>query len=263
MSSEMRQFDRVKEKIEIRLDTAEIAWLILGCMLIAGSVFASGYYIGMNAKGTTERETMAVTLEALDDKLLVDEVDEPTDPKYTYDEQLTNPTPAEKVDDPWLAVISKAKDKLESGQIPVDGELSDSDVDGPEIALAGPRPASVVAPVKGAQAPAPAKASWPNPNGANEPAPGTKSQSPPTSAGPQASGYTIQIKAFPKENGANAFAAALQAAGYKPYILTANIPGKGLYYRVRLGKFNTLKEATKMQKSFEKAEGYNTIVTPL
>ena len=46
-------------------------------------------------------------------------------------------------------------------------------------------------------------------------------------------------------------------------MLTSEIPGKGQFYRVRLGRFDTLAAASKQQSEFENLEGFKTIVTPL
>jgi hypothetical protein len=46
-------------------------------------------------------------------------------------------------------------------------------------------------------------------------------------------------------------------------MLTSDIPGKGQFYRVRLGRFESLATASKRQSEFENLEGFKTIVTPL
>jgi cell division protein FtsN len=38
---------------------------------------------------------------------------------------------------------------------------------------------------------------------------------------------------------ASAFAAALERKGFKPFIVSATIQGKGTWYRVRMGRFST------------------------
>ena len=74
-------------------------------------------------------------------------------------------------------------------------------------------------------------------------------------------GFTIQIKAFREKDEAREFMAMLVQSGHKPYLVTADVPGKGRFYRVRLGKYDTQVAADRKRKAFEKAEGFQTIVT--
>ncbi len=43
----------------------------------------------------------------------------------------------------------------------------------------------------------------------------------------------------------------LRSEGYRPYVVAANIPKKGVWYRVRLGSFSSWKRALSAKKRFE------------
>lgn len=70
-------------------------------------------------------------------------------------------------------------------------------------------------------------------------------QTPGLHNGPAAKGeYTVQVSAFQSEEEAKAFSATLERKGYKPFIVASTIPGKGTWYRVRLGRFDNESRAT-------------------
>lgn len=60
----------------------------------------------------------------------------------------------------------------------------------------------------------------------------------------QSSGrYTIQIGSFKTEEEAKETKEDLTSKGYPAFVTTAQIPGKGTWYRVRIGTFKTIKDA--------------------
>jgi cell division septation protein DedD len=44
----------------------------------------------------------------------------------------------------------------------------------------------------------------------------------------------------------------LREKGYAPYIVTAEVPGKGTWYRVRMGSFPTKDAATRYLQDFKR-----------
>lgn len=55
--------------------------------------------------------------------------------------------------------------------------------------------------------------------------------------------YSIQVASFNKENDAKGFAEGLKSRGYPVFVKQGDVPGRGTWYRVRVGKFKTVKEA--------------------
>ena len=315
MAVEMRAFDRIREKVEIRLDNRQIAWLVVFSLGIAGGVFATGYAMGQRSH--PQGAAMA-TVPAGPTAPVVADVSAPSAapadpaqaPKYTYDHVLNAASPAAQIEDPTMRLIATAREEVKA-----EDEAQREAEGRPDLALAGPRPVGALAqadsaftgdklptktedaeaepavtevekqldaglpptPVKPAVVAAPpvpapeiaeSAVSVPKPPATAKapiPAPerGTKAAAPPTSAKPNGAGFTIQIKSFRDKAEAEGFIGALKEAGYKPYIVAADLPEKGRFFRVRLGKFKTMEEATGKQEAFEKAEGFATIVTPL
>jgi cell division septation protein DedD len=58
-------------------------------------------------------------------------------------------------------------------------------------------------------------------------------------------GYSLQAAAFPNEAGANEFCERLKRAGVPAYVVSAEIAGRGKWFRVRVGKFETTQQADK------------------
>lgn len=57
--------------------------------------------------------------------------------------------------------------------------------------------------------------------------------------------YSLQAASFPSAGGANEFAEKLKRAGVPAYVVSADLPKKGRWYRVRVGRFNTAEEASR------------------
>lgn len=72
--------------------------------------------------------------------------------------------------------------------------------------------------------------------------------------------YTIQVISYDREDSAQAFAAGLRARGHHAFVLPAEIEGRGTMYRVRIGPFESLRDARHYRVQFEETERMNTIV---
>lgn len=68
--------------------------------------------------------------------------------------------------------------------------------------------------------------------------------------------YTVQIASEPSEAQARAIIADLKTKGIEAYLVKAEVPGKGMRYRVRIGKFWSQAEAKKVA---DRALGQNLI----
>ncbi|MFT5431984.1 MAG: DedD protein [Myxococcota bacterium] len=312
MAHEMREFNRIKEKVVIRLDGRQVAWLVLGCVVIAGGVFAAGYQIGNLSSGSSL--PAATALMAPIAEPVLDETTQTApaaDQVYTYDSALVQETAAVAANDPTRQVIVAhrleilAKDARENGdmdlagprpadekpygravsafankhlpagpaagargQLPADAPVEDAE--GEEVGLSeleaamdsGDDNAIEIAkanvPVRAPEPPAADVA--PGALDGGKPVRGADGQA---VARGKSGNWTIQIKAFRSRKDAKEFIGLLKEAGYKPYLVAARVPGKGRYFRVRLGKYASKDAATRQKRAFEKAEGFATIVTRL
>ncbi|MDY7032825.1 MAG: SPOR domain-containing protein [Thermodesulfobacteriota bacterium] len=75
------------------------------------------------------------------------------------------------------------------------------------------------------------------------------------------SGYTLQVGSFQDKARAQELEKRLKSKGYATYIISSNIPMKGVWHRVRIGHFHTLQEAKKTQLSVEMKERLPAYVT--
>jgi len=60
----------------------------------------------------------------------------------------------------------------------------------------------------------------------------------------QAGQFTVQVSAFQTSEEAEAYKSSLARKGYRPYVIPAEIPGKGTWYRVRVGRYDDKNAAT-------------------
>lgn len=72
--------------------------------------------------------------------------------------------------------------------------------------------------------------------------------------------YTLQVISYERSQEAELFAEALRNRGHKAFVTTADLPGRGRYFRVRIGPFETQREADAYRASFEESERMNTFV---
>jgi cell division septation protein DedD len=75
-------------------------------------------------------------------------------------------------------------------------------------------------------------------------------------------GYQLQVSSFRAESDAQSFADQLRARGHKAYVLEAHVPGRGNWYRVRIGPFATQHAASQYRTSFEAREHVVPFIVP-
>ncbi len=87
------------------------------------------------------------------------------------------------------------------------------------------------------------------------------------SQAPTDGAFAIQCKAFRTSQDANVFVGYLKGemrhSKYRPFIMPVELPGKGKWFRVRVGKFDTRLEAEKYKTLFEKRLGLETFLVSL
>ena len=75
--------------------------------------------------------------------------------------------------------------------------------------------------------------------------------------------YQLQVSSFQSESEGQKFASELRARGHKSYVYRAEVPGRGTWYRVRIGPFASLSEAKSYRSKFEEKERMTPfLVTP-
>jgi cell division septation protein DedD len=71
----------------------------------------------------------------------------------------------------------------------------------------------------------------------------------------------VQLSAYQDRGEADRFVAGLRDKGYAPYIVEANIAGKGTWFRVRMGRFGSKDAAARYKEDFQRETAMNAIVT--
>lgn len=66
-------------------------------------------------------------------------------------------------------------------------------------------------------------------------------------------GYTVQVSSFPSLEEAEAYQSTLVRKGYSPYIVSANLPGRGTWFRVRMGHYSEKDKALDAKDSLAQA----------
>lgn len=87
-----------------------------------------------------------------------------------------------------------------------------------------------------------------------------KAETPPA---PPTTGFTVQISASQQKNEADGVLSKLRGAGLHPYLVEADIPGKGRWYRVRVGRFEHREEAEKYARDLKRETGQTGFATPV
>lgn len=261
----MRDLDRWKDKVEISLDGRQIFFLFFGSAVAACLIFVVGVLIGKRI----EARALALQPAAIEDPLAAldqlgdaDEADE----GLTFHKALT-PTKPEKA-----AVETKKADKpiVESKKVEpkapavkaekapalaVDESGDDEDAK-PEPKLEAKSEAKVDAKT---EAKAEAKRPEPKKVDAAKPAlpaarPQVVQQQGAKKPDATASHFTLQLSAFPDKADAEEFMRKIQSAGYKPFLVASEIPGKGIFYRVRVGDYGSRQAAVDAKTEFERKQ---------
>jgi cell division septation protein DedD len=73
-------------------------------------------------------------------------------------------------------------------------------------------------------------------------------------------GYQIQVASFKEQADADTFVEELRRRGHGAFRKTAQVPGRGLWHRVRVGPFKTKYEANLYKQKFEKSERVSPFV---
>jgi hypothetical protein len=301
----LRDVERWRDKIEVRLDNRQVFFLFFGSALVACLLFVLGVVVGKRL----ESRGRAVAPEVEDPLALLDKVattPRPTQaPAVTFPQALfggKNGQNGVKRAEPKPADIKATEpSKSDPGKVAEAGKPSEIGHN------AEPSPATQTAPEKGSTKassklvakldskltepaiPAGAKATptagkpvvAASPASARKPAPATNKAAlaavpaapPPAEAEPAAAKnvsvpligaaptdsakgkvhFTLQLSSFQDRGEAEAFAAKFGSE--KTYLVVSDLPGKGTWYRVRVGDFATAKDAIAGKLAFEKKHG--------
>jgi cell division septation protein DedD len=229
----LRDAERFKDKIEVSLDGRQIFMLFFGGAVVACLVFVLGVMVGRRLEGREKIAHKAATSAAVDPLAALDELGSD-----------------EKVEEPKLDDLAYPKALSgEHGAAPT--PLGSAELSPPK-----PEPHAAAKPDKPEQ-PAPA----PAPPAVKPDRPDAPAQAAADDGKPKK--FTLQISSFQDKGEADALVAKLTGQGYRPTIVTSNVEGKGVFFRVRVGEYATKDAAAAAKGDFEKKEHLLAYVTKI
>jgi septal ring-binding cell division protein DamX len=299
----LRDVERWRDKIEVRLDNRQVFFLFFGSALVACLLFVLGVVVGKRL----ESRGRAVAPEVEDPLALLDKV--ATTPRPTQSPAVTFPQAlfggkngqngVKKAEPKPAALQATEPSKSDPGRTAEAGRPSETGSN----AEPGPTPQTAPEKVltkatsklvakldsklsepakptdaktkptagKAVVASSPASAHKPAP-ATNKAAAGPIAQPPAETDTPAAKNdsvpligaaptdsakgkvhFTLQLSSFQDRSEAEAFAAKFGSE--KTYLVVSDLPGKGTWYRVRVGDFATAKDAIAGKLAFEKKHG--------
>ncbi len=87
------------------------------------------------------------------------------------------------------------------------------------------------------------------------------SSGPPSGPGHEG-GFQLQVSSFRTQGEADQFATQLRARGHKAYVVEAHVPGRGTWFRVRIGPFPSQHAAASYRSGFEGREHVVPFIVP-
>jgi len=72
--------------------------------------------------------------------------------------------------------------------------------------------------------------------------------------------YTLQLASYQEKEAAEEDVRKMKKHGYAAFIVSSELPGKGMWHRVRLGSFSNKAAAEKLQKEIHAKEGSSPII---
>jgi cell division septation protein DedD len=249
----MRDLDRWKDKVEISLDGRQIFFLFFGSAVAACLIFVVGVLIGKRIEARAlalQPAPIEDPLAALDQLGDADEADD----GLTFHKALTPPA-REKVEKQEKGEKQQKLEKPKPVELAGPPSLDKAGEGGEERepvkearVEVKPEPKKP-APVKAATAPLPAAKPQ-----VVQAAPVAGKTAAPKKPDAAVAHFTLQLSAFPDKGDAEEFMRKIQAAGYKPFLVASEIPGKGVFFRVRVGDFASRQAAVDAKVEFERKQ---------
>jgi DedD protein len=216
---------KLRERFMLALDGRQIAAIVVGALVVLGVVFALGTEVGQRLgarRAELNRPANLSDLEAVAGP-----------PRAAPGKELTfqDELPRAKPGPPPPPATTRSPDAAE--------------------AVVEPAPAAVPTP---AAAPAPTAEPPAAPGPAQKPAQAEAARPSPAPAAPAAKGaWTVQLGASQRREEADGLAQKVKALG--PRVEVAEIPGKGRFFRVRVGRFDSREAAEKYRADVQRETG--------
>jgi cell division septation protein DedD len=242
----MRDDHLMQEKIEVSLERRHVALLAACALVLLGGVFALGVLVGRqlaSAGLAGPLKPAAGDLSALDAQK--DDPPSPRPPAARAPSAASSQTAtiaASPVRSPPQPAASAVRNEPIDAAAPVAAGATRSAADAGAVV--------VVPPAKVASIPAGKPAAKPASQLALPP--------PPKHLG----NYTVQLGASQDRAEAQRIEARARTSGLRPYLVEANLGAKGVWYRVRVGAFDTRAAADRFRRDVERELRASAAVMP-
>jgi cell division septation protein DedD len=220
---------RVRERFELALDGGQIAAIVVGALVTVSAVFVLGLKMGQHL-ATQQAVALrpGADLAALDQPP-VNRVAAPA-PVLRYEADLPTKKPA-------------APPPIEPARPPAAAATATTapppSPPPPPAAVRSQPTGEVVLPALSAPAPEPTAAPVPAPTG---------------------KGFTVQLASAQSRDDANKVVAKVKSHG--PRVVEADVPGKGHFFRVRVGRFDSRDAAERFRDDLARETGMKGLVMP-
>jgi cell division septation protein DedD len=266
----LRDIERWRDKIEVRLDNRQVFFLFFGSALVACMLFVLGVIVGKRL----ESRGRAVSPEIEDPLALLDKVatsPRPAQGGVTLPQALFGTGGKNGASDkhgkknPQPAAESESEAAKPAVVAVRDTKPAETNAKAPPAALTESKPAPAKPEAKRAAAAtdekkpetsaAKAKTAEAKPAETKLAVPKEEKPTPipAIAAGVDSKSkgrFALQLSSFQDKAEAEAF--AQKFANERPYMVVSEIPGKGTWYRVRVGDYASAKDAIAAKDSFEK-----------
>lgn len=280
----MRDRHRMKEKFSLTIGSAHLMAGVAVSVVFAGAAFVGGMSVEKSRSHARAGEAVVAEdpLAVLDARAQKLAEMRAADASLTFQDELTRQRHEPfypELEAPRAAVpVGVAATASAAGSAPTPAESATPSA---QLAAAG-RAARIMEPPRATPSPKPA----PVPTPVAEPAARavsndvalrealarasqqestSKAQAPapsPAAAAAQAGSFTLQLAASQNRDEAERLASDLRAKGYAPYIVEAQVPGKGTFFRVRMGRFPSKDAAQRYMTDLKRESDVSAFVTP-
>jgi DedD protein len=274
----LRDARKLRVKSEVTLDGRKVVLLVVLQMALLGAAFAGGYFLA-GGRAPVHAATRPPFL--FQDPLAA--LDEPA-PSYTFHDRLTAPRadapaappsapapapppaaapprrPAAKIEAarPGRADLREVKaleDRVRS-LVAASARESVRSQGGVALASAGSTDDELRAAMRETARPRAVVELSSGPSAA--PAPPSSPRQP---ARPAAGRFTLQVRAFPDRDRAEELVEHLRQRGVEAYLTSAEVRGKGRWYRVRVGRFGSRDDAERFRAKLAREKKTDARVT--
>jgi DedD protein len=262
----MRDAHRMKEKYDLSLDSRQVVSLLVGGIVVLGAVFVLGVLVGKKLAGNQRTERTPDLLAALDTKFEALERARAA-PALTFQEELTRAAPPTTAKAPPAAKTPPARAQVDEASVtkpppkqpaPAASEPAGSKPAARQPVVAVVDPGAIARAPPSSEPSAESKSPPPSPKltptvptSATQGAAKSSVPKPPQATAPNGT-WTLQLGASPNREDAERQASRMREKGYAPYITAAEVPGKGTWYRVRMGSFPSKDAATRYLQDFKR-----------